>query len=71
MTAILLGVIGGLILAAGGARFVQHLLYGTNAGDGSMYLAAAVVVTGGGVLASWIPARRAARVDPVTALKED
>jgi ABC-type lipoprotein release transport system permease subunit len=37
----------------------------------SIYLAAAVVVTGGGVLASWIPARRAACVDAVAALKED
>jgi predicted permease len=71
MTVILLGIIGGLSLATGAARFLQHLLYGSSAGDVSTYVAAALVVAGGGVLATWIPARRAASVDPVAALKEE
>lgn len=59
----------GLLAAVGAARLLQHLLYGSAAGDGTLFVGAAVIVAGVGVAASVIPALRAARTEPLRALK--
>jgi macrolide transport system ATP-binding/permease protein len=64
------GMAAGLALAWGASRLVGQLLYGTS-GDRLAYAGAALVVTVAGLLACWIPARRAARLDPIVALKTD
>jgi predicted permease len=66
----LLGVSVGIIAAALAARGLQGLLYNTKALDASSYAAAAAGVLLIAVTAATIPARRAARVDPITALRE-
>lgn len=63
------GVVSGLLAAVGLTRLMSALLYGVNAIDPITYGAAALGVAGVALLASYIPARRAAGVDPNEALK--
>src|SRR5262249_20730904 len=60
MTVVIAGAISGLVLATAGTRFVRHLLYGSASEDWLFYLAAALLVSLVGLVASLLPARRAA-----------
>jgi predicted permease len=71
MTVVLLGALAGLGLAAIGTRLVIHLLYRSAASDWLFYAAAALLVSLIGLAASWMPARRAAAVEPLTALRNE
>jgi putative ABC transport system permease protein len=68
-------VAAGLAIGVAGAlaasRFVASLLYGIGATDAPTYCALALVLTAVALLATWIPARRATRVDPMLALRAD
>jgi len=50
---------------------IGHLLYGAASADGILAAGAVLVVTTAALLACWLPARRAARLDPMAALKVD
>jgi predicted permease len=66
----LVGVVGGLALSLALVRVMRSLLYEVDPSDPtSMVLVSALLLTVA-VLASWFPARRAMRVDPVTLLRE-
>jgi putative ABC transport system permease protein len=67
----LAGLAIGLPIAVLAARLIGGLLYGTSPTDPVVYAAVGVVVLVVAVLASWIPARRASRVDPLVALRSD
>ena len=60
---------GSVVLFALLARFLKSFLFGVAAGDPVTLAAAALALVGISALASWIPARRAARVDPAGALR--
>jgi hypothetical protein len=60
------GLAGSLWLA----RFVKALLFQLEASDPVTFAGAAAVLVAVGVLAAWMPARRAARLDPATSLRE-
>ena len=64
-----LGVGLGLPLAMMATRIIKQQLFATDAIDPASFAAALLVVSLMTVLASWLPARRAARVDPVNALR--
>jgi predicted permease len=66
----LAGVVGGLALSAWVGHALRNQLYGVSQLDVVSLVAAAVVLATAALLASWIPARRASRVDPVVALRE-
>jgi len=65
------GLAIGLLGAAASSRVLGGLLYGVAPWDPVSYLGAVVVLGTVAVVAGWIPARRAARVDPVVALREE
>jgi putative ABC transport system permease protein len=56
-------------LAAG--RVLSAMLFGVSAGDPVTFVAAAVMLTAAALCASYVPARRAARVDPMQALRAE
>jgi putative ABC transport system permease protein len=66
-----LGVIIGLGAAWGLTRFLRTILYETSPHDPITYAGVAVVLLGVAALACWLPARRAARVNPVDALRAE
>jgi putative ABC transport system permease protein len=53
------------------ARFLRAFLFGVAPGDPLTLVGASVLLVAVAALASWIPARRASRVDPVEALRAD
>jgi len=65
----------GLVLGIAGAwgltGILESLLYGIDARDPASFLLGPVALSVVAVVACWIPARRATRVDPVTVLKEE
>jgi ABC-type antimicrobial peptide transport system permease subunit len=66
-----IGVVIGLGAAAALTRLMSTLLYGVTTLDPVTYVAVPIVLVGATVLASYLPARRAASVDPVEALKAE
>ena len=66
----LVGVVIGLAGAFMASRLLGSLLFGVRATDLATFVGAAVVIFGVAALASWLPARRAARVDPAVALRD-
>ena len=64
-----LGVAAGLPLALGSAAAIRSYLFGIEPGDGRTLAAACTVVIAAALLAAYLPARRAPRVDPIAALR--
>lgn len=62
------GVAVGLAAALGASRLLESLLYRVSPGDPATYAGVAVFLGAVGLLATWLPARRASRVDPVRVL---
>ena len=63
------GVVLGLVAALGLGRLVESLLFGVRSTDMLTLLLSATVLLGVGALAAYRPARLAAGVEPITALK--
>lgn len=66
-----LGLAGGLMAAAGVARLLQSMLFETVALEPWVYAGVATLLAGVGLLACLLPARRAARVNPMVALRSE
>jgi ABC-type antimicrobial peptide transport system permease subunit len=64
------GIAAGLALAAWVGHVLRHQIYGVSTIDVASLSAAAAILAGAALLASWLPARRASRVDPVVALRD-
>jgi putative ABC transport system permease protein len=70
MSLVLVGVVIGLIAALVVGRFLSRMLYGVGASDPISIAGAAGVLLGVALLACYLPARRASRLDPLVALRE-
>jgi len=66
-----IGAIMGSIATLGLTRALQALLFGISAHDPWMFLLAFSFLAIVSALAAWLPARRAARIDPMVALRAD
>jgi putative ABC transport system permease protein len=66
-----LGIVAGILAAFGLTHLLSSLLYGTTPTDPLTFATAPAVLLAVAALACWIPASRAARIDPVLALRQD
>jgi putative ABC transport system permease protein len=66
-----LGIGVGAVASYGAARLIASQLYSTSQTDPLVLLLVAVVLVAVALFACWLPARRATRVDPVTALRAE
>jgi ABC-type antimicrobial peptide transport system permease subunit len=71
MRAVVPGVLIGLGIALALAKVLQTLLYGVTTTDPVTYTTVIVVLLIVATLASWLPARRATRVDPMIAIRAE
>ena len=69
ITAIGIGI--GLLLALGAGQFLQGILYGVNSIEPVVLVTAPLILLAASLLASYIPALRATRVDPTVALRSE
>jgi len=63
------GIVVGLLCAVGASSMMGALLFGVQSWDASTLAAVSVVLAASSLLASYLPARRAASVDPMEALR--
>ena len=65
------GIALGLLGALAFTRVLASLLYGVSARDPLTFAAIAALLAAVALLATWLPARRAARVDPMSAIRNE
>jgi putative ABC transport system permease protein len=68
---VVIGLIGGIAIAIAGTRVMTSLLYGVTATDPVTFGSICVLIGVIALIASYIPAHRAARVDPLVAIRYD
>jgi ABC-type lipoprotein release transport system permease subunit len=66
-----LGIVLGLMAALAVGRFLRSLLFEVSVVDPRTLVAVPVLLAAMALLACWIPARRAVRLDPVAAIRAD
>ena len=71
MRLVVLGLVAGFISALVLNRFIEKLLFGVRPKDPLTYAVIGLVFIGVGLLACWLPARRATRVDPLIVLRSE
>jgi putative ABC transport system permease protein len=69
LTLVVIGIAIGFIVALGATRLMATLLYGVGANDLSTYVVVIFLLGAAALLASYVPARRAMKVDPMVALR--
>jgi putative ABC transport system permease protein len=68
---VIAGAVIGLAIAAAGSRVIESVLYGVRPRDPSVFATTTLLLLGVALVACWIPARRASRLSPVDALRQE
>jgi ABC-type antimicrobial peptide transport system permease subunit len=68
---VLLGLIGGLLAALAATRVLTGFLFGVEPVDAAVYVGVGLFLSAVALAATWVPAHRATRVDPITALRQE
>jgi putative ABC transport system permease protein len=71
MRPVVLGLVAGVAGALAAGRLVESLLFGTHSTDPLTFSVVVAVLFGAGLLACYLPARRATRMDPASALRHE
>ena len=66
-----IGIAAGVAAAIPAARLIRSLLFGVSASDAFTLAAISTLLAATALVASYVPARRAMRIDPVVALRND
>ncbi len=69
MTPVVIGTIAGIAIARAGTRVVAGLLYGVTPNDATTFVIVALVLATTGLVAAYVPARRASRLDTLSAIR--
>ncbi len=69
LTLVAIGIVLGVVTALAATRLLATLLYGVGANDLTTYVLVITLLGGSALLASYIPARRAMKIDPMVALR--
>ena len=67
---VVIGVALGGLLSIWASRYIETLLFKVTARDPVTFAIATTVLVGAALLAGWLPARRAASIDPATVLRD-
>jgi ABC-type antimicrobial peptide transport system permease subunit len=68
---VVIGVAAGLLASWWATKAISTFLFQTEPRDLATFASVAVLLAGAAIVAAWIPARRAARVDPIVALRAE
>ncbi len=64
-----IGVVLGILGALAGTRYLERLLFGLSPADPAVIAGSVVAMLVAGAVAAYLPARKASRVDPLSALR--
>ena len=65
----MIGVAAGLVMSMAASSLLRAFLFGLSAIDAVTYVAVSALLVAASLLAAYVPARRATRVDPTVALR--
>ena len=67
---VVFGLMSGTVLAVGASHLLRGVLYGLGAIDAVSFAGASLLFLAIALAASWLPSRRAMRIDPLVALRD-
>lgn len=67
----LVGIVAGLFGALALGRMMSSVVYGVSVTNSTIYVSAVVTLAAASLLATWIPARRASRIDPMLVIRNE